>query len=97
MEDAMPRIPESNCPWCGHIIDGATHPDDDSKMPSPGDVSACIRCAGLLEFDANLKIVKLPDATLDAMRFNDFGGYMQLMHIRNTIREVIANDDRTRK
>jgi len=92
----MPRIPEASCPWCGHLVDGAENPGDANKMPSPGDVSACVRCAGLLEFDKDLKLVKLPDATLDAMRFNDFGAYMQLMHIRNTIREVIANDDRTR-
>lgn len=49
-------IPESRCPNCGYVCDVAmkvkTRRD---AVPKEGDVSICIKCAGLSEFTADLQ------------------------------------------
>lgn len=39
--------------------------DGDSNGPKEGDVSVCLKCAGFVQFDANLKLEKTPKEVWD--------------------------------
>lgn len=51
------RLAPVLCPYCGHTLDAATEAGG-SAVPVPGDFIVCIRCAGLLVFDAALRPTK---------------------------------------
>lgn len=52
----MPEVPESKCPACGHVVDRATLPGDESVSPRAGDFSVCIECGGVLVFRSDLTV-----------------------------------------
>ena len=45
------------CPVCEHQLDGFTNPHEE-EHPLPGDVSVCLKCATVLQFDESLMLVK---------------------------------------
>lgn len=51
-------LPESLCPTCGYQMDSATvvGPAEPHRHPASGDVSLCLRCGEVLEFDAQGKL-----------------------------------------
>lgn len=51
------RLAPVLCPYCGHTLDAATEAGG-SAVPVGGDFTVCIRCAGLLVFDAALRPTK---------------------------------------
>jgi hypothetical protein len=51
------RLAANRCPHCDHLLDTATHHDGKPEKPSPGDWSVCIDCGGLLQFNAELRMV----------------------------------------
>ena len=55
MQDGL-RLPAMKCVGCGTKLDGATHPDDENAIPSPGDYSICLYCGALSVFDDTLKL-----------------------------------------
>jgi hypothetical protein len=56
------------CPVCGATLNAAGIPDDpQARPPEPGDLSVCIRCAWVLMFDAELRLVEAPRALLDSL------------------------------
>jgi NAD-dependent SIR2 family protein deacetylase len=48
------HTPESTCPYCGKVTNGAAGPE----APEPGAISICIGCYNLGIFDDDLKIRK---------------------------------------
>lgn len=43
----------SRCPYCGHKFDRAANfVDDHNQVPTTGDITLCISCAAILEFDS---------------------------------------------
>ena len=50
------ELNEDKCPKCGYIMDSATN-FESSKGPSEGDISICLKCLQLLQFDSNLKLI----------------------------------------
>lgn len=54
------------CPNCNAQLDDATNLDDESLRPKPGDVSCCIKCAAVLEYqdDMTLRVLS-SDELLD--------------------------------
>lgn len=60
----MSRVPESPCPSCGHVMNGATDPDDLDAVPVPGDATVCINCAALLVFGPELQLGLMSPADL---------------------------------
>lgn len=53
-------LPEQPCPACGKLLDAAN--GEDNVAPEPGNLTVCIHCAAILEFDAGLKLLPLsPD------------------------------------
>ena len=52
------------CPNCEHQLDAVTHLGDGDIKPRRGDITICINCAEILQFDKNIRPVKLRGATL---------------------------------
>jgi hypothetical protein len=52
-------LPTSQCPFCGYEMDRATHPEDNSIKPSPGDLSICLKCTSILRFDDGMRLAAL--------------------------------------
>lgn len=49
------------CPWCGSVQTVASAVElDETLQPQPDDVSVCIDCGNLLQFDDNMHLRK-PD------------------------------------
>lgn len=53
--------PESSCPRCGTLLDGATNVEAGGHRPSPGDYSLCCACLAMLTFTAELKVRELTE------------------------------------
>ena len=61
------RTQTTLCPACGATLSAHTDPMDPSRLPSPGDFSICLACAGLRVFDADLALrLPTPAETLEA-------------------------------
>jgi hypothetical protein len=56
------------CPYCGFKIDAAGTIDNAPVMPTPGDLTVCIQCAGVLMYDGpRLTIRQVPAQELMAI------------------------------
>jgi hypothetical protein len=49
------------CPSCGHEFDSVSRESD--EKPEPGDYSVCLYCLAVLEFDADLILARIVDAS----------------------------------
>ena len=56
------HMPDNKCPVCNANLNAATAPDGRST-PVPGDVSLCIKCSAVLEFDKKMNVVLLTEKT----------------------------------
>ena len=63
----MVNLEEDHCPKCGCLINASTGIEDENQMPSKGDISICIECASILEFDENLKLKLCPQETINRL------------------------------
>lgn len=61
----------THCPSCAKPLDASTHPEDDSLRPAEGDVSICAYCGEVLEFCADLSLIKAREETLVALNAVD--------------------------
>lgn len=62
--DGANKIPPITCPVCQHRHNSAVNisgPDD--PAPIVGDISICIYCTAVLEFDKNMHLVRLTNET----------------------------------
>lgn len=57
------EVPKTECPYCGKVNDLASSFKGKEK-PEPGDISICIKCAGILVFDEELRIRRPTDSEL---------------------------------
>jgi hypothetical protein len=57
MKDETHSMPEQHCVCCGSPLDAATEITAMQGAPKPGDVSMCINCGEVMEFDKDLKLV----------------------------------------
>lgn len=67
------RLEENRCPNCDSLIDGVRElsSGEQDGTPSPGDVSICAYCGEVLEFDKNLKSIKVTDQALSQLSSDD--------------------------
>lgn len=55
-------IKKSLCPYCDSELDGATGVDEEgnaNRLPKPGDISICYKCANISMFDDELNLRRL--------------------------------------
>jgi hypothetical protein len=63
--DKMPiRVPKSQCPWCGHGLD-AVGGGSKIRPPDPGDLTICLYCGGVAQFDEDLNLERPLDCTIE--------------------------------
>lgn len=63
------RMPLCACPVCLASLDAATDPTGANAVPGPGDLTICLHCTAVLQFDAArlpLRMDAAAMATLDA-------------------------------
>lgn len=53
----MPAIPTQRCPYCSGELVGAEDVRA-GRGPAPGDLGACVYCAGLLKFGPQMQLEK---------------------------------------
>lgn len=76
------RVPESNCPICGHVMD-AVSDFETASAPSEGDLSVCMECAAVLTFNADLTLRILRDGEFLALPLKN---RLSLANYQKTIR-----------
>lgn len=58
-------LPTSECPVCHYAMDAATCIDDPSAKPSSGDLSLCLNCGEVLQFNDILVLKPIDLDTTD--------------------------------
>ena len=53
------RMHPCNCPKCDMLLDAATDLSDPNNEPTPGDVTLCLYCDALLEFDEDMMLKEI--------------------------------------
>lgn len=80
---------ENNCPSCGKLTDTATAVEGD-YTPSDGDISLCIYCGAINQFDSELNIVPMPLETLANIKYSEPETYDVILktvgYIKNNVR-----------
>ncbi len=74
------QIPLSQCPCCGHPQEVATSPDG-KQAPEPGDISICLACSTVNQFDESLKIVPVSKEILKEIMSSGIGDQIRRMQI----------------
>ncbi len=59
------------CPYCLHKTDSAINEFDESVKPSIGDITLCIKCGEVSEFDKKMKLIKFNISQLDVDELKD--------------------------
>lgn len=49
---------DDRCPTCNYELDAAENLDDPNLLPKCGDITVCINCAEILEYNDNMKLKK---------------------------------------
>lgn len=63
----MNKIRPNLCLYCGHFVELAHHPLDDSLVPKADDFTMCIRCGGLHCFNDDMTFRKAKPEELDRL------------------------------
>ena len=59
-------LPQSKCPTCGYEMDSATGTTHDED-PRPGDLTVCLNCGEMLQFNDIMVAKSLPVGLLDQL------------------------------
>lgn len=78
------RHASTNCQICGHILDSSTNLDGE-RTPKKGDVTLCIECAAVYEFEENAKMRLLTSGDISAFKKTDYNFYLTIMAAINAI------------
>lgn len=73
------RIEKQSCPRCGYAVDSVS-PSRSFQMPEPGDITLCMKCAFVMQLDANMHLVPADLSKLSTEQVND------IIHVGRTIR-----------
>lgn len=55
------RLDDSHCGKCGHVLDAATAVDGGDYSPKENDLTVCVYCGEMHQFDADLKLHPLTE------------------------------------
>lgn len=71
-----------NCPYCSHSVDSAVNEFDEEVLPTVGDITLCIKCGEVSEFDGEMKLIKF---NVSQMSVEDL---MDIRHKQFTIAKI---------
>jgi len=80
--DERDGILPQECPYCGYHIDAATCVSDSHARPIAGDLTLCMRCAGLLEFNNAGRIVPKNERDIEPEQLRE------IQRVQSVIRQV---------
>jgi len=72
------HVPESKCPYCDKLQDGAASPD--GYTPEPGHYAVCINCASLLRFGENMELLPVLRDEINTLR-NEEPEFLEKMEL----------------
>jgi hypothetical protein len=81
-------VPASPCPYCGVVMDAATHTDGD-KAPEAGDLCFCIACGNWQQFDQDLRRIPASQEQLDYAAKDERTRAIKLAWFLDTVKERI--------
>lgn len=58
-------ISEARCPSCRHAVNSASNMH--GKRPLPGDITVCVRCAAVSQFDVKMRLNPVTQKQLDQL------------------------------
>jgi len=88
MNDAT-RIPQSECPTCHYKMD-ATTAVFEKATPKKGDISVCMKCGTVTQFDEKLRMVALTSKEVDEIKEKYPALYIQIRQIQREIAKKFA-------
>lgn len=55
------------CPFCGYILDRAAGiwPEGPDRGPQPGDLTACVKCEAILEWNPAMRLQLFDETNVD--------------------------------
>ncbi len=78
------------CPCCNSKIDAVSSMDDKPEEPRKGDITICVYCTEILEFDEELSLIKIRGETLDSFSQGELD---ELLAVRNNLLAYNATED----
>jgi hypothetical protein len=84
----MIKTPVTSCPTCCKVIDAATGLN--AKFPEPGNLSVCVGCGTMLQYDEGLALKKLNEEQLAVIKAYDPSIHQVLVGISNHFKQQRA-------
>jgi hypothetical protein len=78
------RTPQSSCTHCGYLFDAVSNIEGETG-PSPGDWTLCLRCAGAMVFDADLRPAMPAPGAYEALERTEPGLFFVLQRHRAAV------------
>lgn len=85
------RLPECACLQCGKVMDAASHPEDDTKTPRPGDVTICLYCGFLMAFTDDLGFRELTEEELGEIPLDQIS---RIQRARKAVMDPIGDSEK---
>ena len=60
------RLREDRCPWCGKTVDSLSTLEGEPPFAREGDMAVCFGCAEVMQFDADMRLIKMTAAEIAA-------------------------------
>jgi len=79
------------CPTCGKSIDSAYDIASKKAKPLPGDISICVGCEEILEFDQNLTLIKCDQTKLNKFEKENL---FRLIHLLREGKKIYVIKDK---
>ena len=73
------------CPCCHAKLTGASGIQDETSVPEPGDLSICLYCGTILEYEEGFFLHVATDETLSRLNSEEPEVYIQLIQMRDSI------------
>ena len=74
-------MPQRYCPYCELILTASTSMTD--KTPSPEDITICLECAQICQFDADMNLIQF-----DIDRIEDAETKAEVLNTQAAIKEL---------
>ena len=85
--------PRAKCPVCSYQTDRAGATEDDGA-PRPGDLTVCLNCGELMEFDERLEFRQLgEEEKAKAMQHGDAARIVETIKARGPIRRMERTEE----
>ena len=83
-----------HCPTCNELLDAATPVSEKGVEPKVGDISVCLYCASILEWDENMDLIPILNETIENLRTHNAKRYYEMTQMQKAIiRSSLEKDE----